>query len=95
MARDFDQFTRHLIRETSTFKSTKVVGCRVLSISTRHRPAIVRKIHEHFARSNLYIDAVNRLRKRKRTTSNNSKQKTLLFLRLVIPVLHAKLVHTV
>ena len=95
VARDFDQLTRHLIRETSTFKSTKVVRCRVLSISTRHRPAIVRNLHEHFARSNLYIDAVNRLRKRKRTTSNNSKQKTLLFLRLVIPVLHAKLVHTV
>jgi len=30
----------------------------------------------------LHIDAVNRLRKRKRTTSNNSKQKTLLLLRL-------------
>ena len=30
----------------------------------------------------LHIDAVNRLRKRKRTTSNDSKQKTLLFLRL-------------
>src|ERR1700745_1137894 len=28
VARDFDQFPRHLFRETSTFKSTKVVGCR-------------------------------------------------------------------
>jgi len=39
VARDFDQIARHLIRETSTSKSTKVVGCRFLSISTKHRPA--------------------------------------------------------
>jgi hypothetical protein len=38
VARDFDQIARHLIRETSTFKLTKVVGCPFLSISTTHRP---------------------------------------------------------
>jgi hypothetical protein len=27
VARDFDQIARHLIRETSTFNSTKVVEC--------------------------------------------------------------------
>jgi hypothetical protein len=30
----------------------------------------------------LHIDAVNRLRKRKRTTSNNSKQNTLVVVRV-------------
>src|SRR5437588_7817013 len=38
-ARDFDQFARHLVRGTPIFKSTKVVGCPFLSISTNHRPA--------------------------------------------------------
>jgi len=50
VARDFDQIARDLIRETSTSKSTKVVGCRFLSISTKHRPASERKIDEPFAR---------------------------------------------
>jgi len=51
VARDFDQIARHLIRETSTFKSTKVVGCRFPSISTKHRPASEREIDEPFART--------------------------------------------
>jgi hypothetical protein len=54
VARDFDQIARLLIRESSTFNSTKVVGCQLLSISTSHRPAIVRKIDEPFARRNFF-----------------------------------------
>jgi len=43
VARDFDQIARHLIRETSTFKSTKVVGCRFLPISLDFNKAQTRE----------------------------------------------------
>ena len=54
VARDFDQIARQLIRETSTFKSTKVVGCRFLSISTKHSPASEREDRRTFCSLELF-----------------------------------------